>query len=134
MALRLTFPKQLVYDPKEGIRNSILSLLFKALYDLSGHKKVLVHPTGFEPMAPRLGIWCSIRLSYGCTQQSLLSDGWLVNALRGGWGRIKPLPASAEAVRREILGAVRNGNQLIQRMGVRFVALPFRAIFLPFRS
>ena len=24
-----------------------------------------MRPTGFEPMAPRLGIWCSIRLSYG---------------------------------------------------------------------
>lgn len=26
---------------------------------------VVVRPTGFEPMAPRLGIWCSILLSYG---------------------------------------------------------------------
>ena len=25
----------------------------------------MVRPTGFEPMAPRLGIWCSILLSYG---------------------------------------------------------------------
>ncbi len=25
----------------------------------------VVLPTGFEPMAPRLGIWCSILLSYG---------------------------------------------------------------------
>ena len=25
----------------------------------------LAHPTGFEPVAPRLGIWCSILLSYG---------------------------------------------------------------------
>ena len=25
----------------------------------------MVRPTGFEPVAPRLGIWCSIRLSYG---------------------------------------------------------------------
>ena len=24
-------------------------------------------PAGFEPTAPRLGIWCSIRLSYGVT-------------------------------------------------------------------
>lgn len=24
-------------------------------------------PAGFEPTAPRLGIWCSIRLSYGDT-------------------------------------------------------------------
>ncbi len=28
----------------------------------------VVRPTGFEPMAPRLGIWCSILLSYGRTQ------------------------------------------------------------------
>jgi hypothetical protein len=26
----------------------------------------MVHPTGFEPVAPRLGILCSILLSYGC--------------------------------------------------------------------
>ena len=25
----------------------------------------LVRPAGFEPAAPKLGIWCSIRLSYG---------------------------------------------------------------------
>ena len=25
----------------------------------------MVRPTGFEPVAPRLGIWCSILLSYG---------------------------------------------------------------------
>ena len=27
----------------------------------------MVRPTGFEPVAPRLGIWCSILLSYGRT-------------------------------------------------------------------
>jgi hypothetical protein len=26
---------------------------------------ILARPTGFEPVTPRLGIWCSIRLSYG---------------------------------------------------------------------
>lgn len=25
----------------------------------------MAFPAGFEPTAPRLGIWCSIRLSYG---------------------------------------------------------------------
>ena len=28
----------------------------------------MVPPTGFEPAAPRLGIWCSIQLSYGGTR------------------------------------------------------------------
>lgn len=28
-------------------------------------QEVLASPTGLEPVAPRLGIWCSIRLSYG---------------------------------------------------------------------
>jgi hypothetical protein len=27
--------------------------------------RALVFPAGFEPTAPRLGIWCSIQLSYG---------------------------------------------------------------------
>jgi hypothetical protein len=28
-------------------------------------RSCMARPTGFEPVAPRLGIWCSIRLSYG---------------------------------------------------------------------
>ena len=35
LALRLTFPQQLVYDPKGGVRNSILSIPFRTLYDIS---------------------------------------------------------------------------------------------------
>ena len=31
----------------------------------------MVRPTGFEPMAPRLGIWCSILLSYGRPMRAL---------------------------------------------------------------
>lgn len=26
----------------------------------------LVHPMGFEPMTPRLKVWCYFQLSYGC--------------------------------------------------------------------
>ena len=29
--------------------------------------EIMARPTGFEPVAPRLGIWCSILLSYGRT-------------------------------------------------------------------
>ena len=35
----------------------------------------MVRPTGFEPMAPRLGIWCSILLSYG-RPACFLSGPW----------------------------------------------------------
>ncbi len=31
----------------------------------------VVSPAGFEPTAPRLGIWCSIQLSYGDDQTFL---------------------------------------------------------------
>lgn len=31
------------------------------------NQNILVRPAGFEPTTPRLGIWCSIRLSYGRT-------------------------------------------------------------------
>src|SRR3954468_6064512 len=34
------------------------------------HGSMLVSPAGFEPTAPRLGIWCSIQLSYGDTPPS----------------------------------------------------------------
>ena len=26
----------------------------------------MVHPMGFEPMTPRLKVWCYFQLSYGC--------------------------------------------------------------------
>ncbi|WP_374540428.1 recombinase zinc beta ribbon domain-containing protein [Sphingorhabdus sp.] len=56
MALRLTFPKHLVYDPKGAVRNTELSFPFKMLFDLNNPKMEMAHPTGFEPVAPRLGI------------------------------------------------------------------------------
>ncbi len=34
----------------------------------------MVIPGGFEPPAPRLGIWCSIRLSYGTTGTRLAQN------------------------------------------------------------
>ena len=32
---------------------------------ISGVRKEMARPAGLEPTTPRLGIWCSIRLSYG---------------------------------------------------------------------
>ena len=37
----------------------------------SHERPFLVIPGGFEPPAPRLGIWCSIRLSYGTMPDKL---------------------------------------------------------------
>jgi site-specific DNA recombinase len=65
LALRLTFPQQLVYDPKGGIRNSILSIPFKTLYDFSGQENSLARPAGLEPATPSLEGSCSIQLNYG---------------------------------------------------------------------
>src|SRR5262245_32890328 len=39
-------------------------------YSLNGK---MATPTGFEPVTPRLGIWCSILLSYGVLNASRLS-------------------------------------------------------------
>jgi site-specific DNA recombinase len=65
MALRLTFPKHLIYDPKGIVRNSELSLPFKMLFDLNSSKMEMARPAGFEPATPSLEGTCSIQLSYG---------------------------------------------------------------------
>lgn len=65
LALRLTFPQQFVYDPKGGIRNSVLAMPFKALYDFSGQENSLARPAGLEPAASRLEVSRSIQMSYG---------------------------------------------------------------------
>jgi hypothetical protein len=37
----------------------------------------MARPTGFEPVTPRLGIWCSIRLSYGRLQSGVFYQSFL---------------------------------------------------------
>ncbi len=40
----------------------------RLLLEAANPLKILASPTGFEPVTPRLGIWCSILLSYEDTQ------------------------------------------------------------------
>ena len=41
-------------------------------YDFARMDRIkMARPRGFEPLAPRLGIWCSIRLSYGRLQDGV---------------------------------------------------------------
>ena len=63
--LKLTFSERLAYKCKEGFRTAQLSMPFNILAGILSGKMEMVRPTGFEPVAPRLGIWCSILLSYG---------------------------------------------------------------------
>ncbi|MBZ9650170.1 recombinase family protein [Sphingobium sp. 3R8] len=54
--LKLVFAGNLIYSRESGFQTPEISLPFKALEDISSPKRVMVHPTGFEPMALRLGI------------------------------------------------------------------------------
>ena len=69
--LKLTFSERLQYKRKEGFRTANLSLPFNIMTSFLGGKSEMARPTGFEPVAPRLGIWCSILLSYGRTRGSI---------------------------------------------------------------
>ena len=58
-----------------------------------GSKKLykLVTPTGFEPVTPRLGIWCSIHLSYGAVPRNSLAHLFTSLEQRLARGRVPAL-------------------------------------------
>lgn len=58
----------------------------------------MVGPAGFEPSTPRLGIWCSIQLSYGPTRESSCQQIHPLSRLIS-----KSLPVSVLAAFREYL-------------------------------
>ena len=68
-------------------------------------------PAGFEPTAPRLGIWCSIRLSYGDATCGLAQS----HAQKNRWRSIPPVLCflaatggiGAATARRLVLGGAR---------------------------
>jgi hypothetical protein len=65
MVLRLAFAERLGYVRNQGFRTPLLSSPFNMLSACEGGKSGMARPAGFEPATPRLGIWCSILLSYG---------------------------------------------------------------------
>lgn len=54
--LKLVFPGHLIYCRKTGFQTPEIALPFKALEEISIPQKEMVRPTGFEPVALRLGI------------------------------------------------------------------------------
>ncbi|MGD9473174.1 MAG: hypothetical protein AB7G24_07790 [Novosphingobium sp.] len=54
--LKLAFSGNLIYARNEGFRTADFSFPFKVLGEEKPSEKLMVRPTGFEPVAPRLGI------------------------------------------------------------------------------
>ncbi len=57
----------------------------------------MVTPAGFEPATPRLGIWCSILLSYGATKSRVL-----INVERAGRQAQSPARSSTLYTRKRL--------------------------------
>ena len=54
--MKLAFSDQLAYRKGKGFRTPEISMPFGALREFSASGEKMVRPTGFEPVAPRLGI------------------------------------------------------------------------------